>query len=559
MRPRLAAALLLPLLAWPAAGRGQDAAPAAADSIAATPSLAALPAPPPCRLVPLDALGDAADDLLRLAELTGAAPISSQLLRRAGHRLAPLCAPPGAALGWLDRLARPVPAAEPGGPVLDLLPVRVQLVWNSAYPSGDDDGLLWAGRGLSTQARLGVAGRWGPFSAALAPEVAWQQNRWFRTVETGLPGAGAFRDPWYGGQLDAPQRFGAGPFATAALGQSFVRADAFGATVGLSTENLWLGPGLRDALLLTNDAPGFPHLVLGTSGPADIGIGALEVQALWGRLDRSRWAVTRDQRWFSSLAVTIQPRWVPGLWLGLARTFVEPLGSLQRHRYLSILEGPLKRSVAGGDNLADNQEVAAWVRWVMPEAGLELYGEWGRDDFPASMEGLVREPRTTAAWVWGLQKLIPAGRSTVRVQLEASRLHDERPPSPYPISWYVHGDGSDETHRGQLLGAPVGPGGDRQRLAVDVLSAAGRGGLFVERTARNEAVYWLVIQPAHRADHDVELAGGWRQVLFVGEAELSLTVSGAYRWSRDFLRNEPNLRGEAAVRWPVGSGPPAAR
>jgi len=547
MRLRLAAALLLPLLAWPAAGRGEEPAPVAATP----PGPAALPAPPPCRLVPLDALGDADDDLMRLAELTGAAPVSSQLIRRAGHRLAPLCAPPGAAPGWLDRLAAAASAAtEPAGPVLELLPVRAQLVWNSAYPSGDDDGLLWAGRGLSTQARLGVAGRWGVFSAALAPEVAWQQNDWFRTVDTGLPGAGAFRDPWYAGQLDAPQRFGAGPFATAALGQSFVRADAFGATVGLSTENLWLGPGLRDALLLTDNAPGFPHLVLGTSGPADIGIGALEVQAVWGRLDRSRYAATRDQRWFSSLAVTFQPRWVPGLFVGLGRTFIEPLGSLQAHRWLSILQGPLKHQV-GGDNLSDNQEASAWFRWVVPEGRLELYGEWGRDDFPRSFAGLVRDPRPTSAWVWGAQKLLPAGARLVRVQVEMAGLYDPRP-APLNTSWYAHGQGSDETNQGQLLGAPIGPGGDRQWLAVDLLGTEGRGGAYLERAGRNELVYWTAIQPLPRTGHDVELTLGWRQVAFAWDAEVSLDASAAWRWNRDFVKNQPDLRLAAAVRWPVG-------
>jgi hypothetical protein len=566
MRLRLAAALLLPLLARPAAGSplvpaatpGPDpaAAPIPAAPPPAPPTLQppppeASPPPPPCRLVPLDALGDADDDLLRLAEVSGAAPITSQLLRRAGHRLQPLCAD-RATLGWLDRLVRPAPATPAAGPTLELLPVRAQLVWNSTYPSGDDDGLLWAGRGLSTQARLGVAFRWGPFSAALAPEVAWQQNRWFETVATGLAGPGAFRSPWYGDQLDAPQRFGAGPYATASPGQSFVRADASGVALGLSTENRWLGPGLRDAILLTDNAPGFPHLFLGTSRPVDAWIGALEVLAIWGRLDRSRFAAVRDRRWFSALAVSYQPRWVPGLWLGAGRTFVEPLGSLQRHHYLSILEGPLPHQVAGGNSAADNQEAAAWFRWVMPAAALELYGEWGRDDFPASLAGLVREPRPTSGWLWGFQKLLPAGDRQVRVQLEVGSFWDGRTNTATLLSWFIHGGGSDQTQAGQLLAAPAGPGGNRQRLAVDVLSAGGRGGAFLERTGRNEAAYAWWIEPTKRADHDTELALGWRQVLFLGPAELSLAVSAAYRWDRDFLRNEPNLRAEAVARWPVG-------
>ena len=58
----------------------------------------------------------------------------------------------------------------------------------------------------------------------------------------------------------------------------------WGVGAGLSTENLWLGPGLRNSILLTNNAPGFPHLFLGTSKPVDIYIGSLDVLALWGQL-----------------------------------------------------------------------------------------------------------------------------------------------------------------------------------------------------------------------------------------------------------------------------------
>lgn len=529
MRSQLAAVALMTLLARPVA--------------AAEP-----PACAPDAVLLLDGLGTPDEDLARLAELAGAAPPSSQLIRRGGFRVQPVC-PEAKGVGWLGQLAVAAPA-ERGWLVL---PARLETVWNSQYPSGGNDGLLAAGRGFSTQARVGVAGRWGVVSAALAPEVAWQQNRWFQTVPTGKAGDLAFQNPWYGDNLDLPQRFGAGPYARAGLGQSYLRVDAFGAAAGLSTEDLWLGPGLRNAILLSNDAPGFPHLFLGTSRPVESPVGSFEVLALLGRLDRSRYLSSPIHPWFSALALTYQPRWIPGLYLGAGRAIVESWASLKHNHLLSTLAGPFGSLIPGGNRTDNNQVVSGWFRWAMPEAGFELYGEWARDDTAASLEALLRDPGRTQGWLWGFQKLLRAGDRLVRVQLEATSLHDIRPPSSpsgLPV-FYTHGDGVDYTNAGQLLGAAAGPGGDSQRLAVDLLTAGGRVGGFVERTARNEETYWSVIdpQPGRSSEHDVEVAAGYRQVLLVGGAELSLELSAAYRWNRDFLRNEPNLKGAVAYSY----------
>ena len=525
MRSQLAAAALLTLLARPVAA---EAPPACA----------------PDAVVLLDGLGTPDDDLARLAELAGAAPASSQLIRRGGFRVQPVCAE-ATRVGWLGRLAVPEPA-ERGWLAL---PARLETTWNSQYPSGGNDGLLAAGRGFSTQVRAGVAGRWGVVSAALAPEVAWQQNRWFETVPTGKPGDLALQSPWYGDNLDVPQRFGNGPFARAGLGQSYLRVDAFGAAAGVSTENLWLGPGLRNGILLTNNAPGFPHLFLGTARPVDIYVGSLEVLAVWGPLERSRHVPAPGHPWFSALALTYQPRWIPGLYLGAARSFVQSPAMFRRRDGLAILVGWPGGILTRGNFPDDNQAVSGWFRWVMPEAGFELYGEWARDDAALNFGALVRDPDWTQGWVWGFQKLLRAGDRLVRVHVEATRLHNFRPNGGW--SWYVHGAGVDSTNAGQLLGAAAGPGGDSQRLAVDLLTAGGRVGGFVERSARNEEAYWSVIdpQPGRAGQHDAELVAGYRQVLLVSGAELSLELSAAYRWNRDFLRNEPNYRGAVAYSY----------
>ena len=512
----------------------------------------------PGRELLVDGLGTPAAEVLRTAQLAGAAPLAPDLLRRAGARDAQLCAG-GEGFAWADRIAQ-APAADDR---LAVLPVRVASVWNLRFPSAGNDGLLWAGRGFSTLASAGIYARLGPLSAALAPEIAWQQNAWFETVPTGRTGDLAFENPWYRSAFDGPQRFGAGPFAVASPGQSFLRLDLWGAAVGVSTENRWLGPGLRNALLLTNAGPGFPHLFLGTSHPVEIGIGKIEALALWGQLDRSRYGRDRGSPWFTALAVDWEPRWVPGLYFGAARAFVETAASLRGDAFLTILESPWKSQVAGGDNSQDNQVAALWFRWVLTESAAELYGEWGKDDFPASVGALIRETSKTQAWVLGFQKLSRAGSRWVRVQIELSSLYDgggKVADAAVPFGYYVHGLGLGYTNGGQPLGAFVGPGAIAAWLAVDVLGRSGRIGAYVERIERNADVFygWISPDPARRTDRDTEITVGVRQVIVTGPLELSWDAAGGYRWNRDFGRNEPSARIALSIAAPAARRGPAA-
>jgi hypothetical protein len=493
-------------------------------------------------------LGSAGDELERTAQLTGAVPSRPLLIRRGGARRADGCAGP-APFAWTGRLATAAPE-----PALQVLPLRLDAIANSRYPSGSNDRLLWAGRGLSTTLSGGVAARWRWLSAALAPEVAWQQNHAFEIVENGRSGDLRFMSPWYGDGIDLPQRFGAGPFSTVGPGQSYVRADVFNVGLGFSTESLWLGPGIRNSLLMTDTAPGVPHAFLGTSRPADVGVGKLELLAFWGWLDRTRYFPEGGHPLLTGLALTFEPRWVPGMYLGFARTFVQPATGLRVRDYFPFLQSIWKDQTGywapTGDNPLDNQLAAAWVRWVLPESALELYLEWGKEDYSGTtVNSFLQDPTWTQAWVVGLQKLFRAGSGWLRVQVEATHLQEIRGAGNY--SWYTHPGNLGYTNGGQLLGAGIGPGGDAQTLAVDWLSASGRIGGYVERIGRNEAAYWNSVDPYATGvpglGHDVEVTAAARQLLFAGPFELSWELGVQHRWNRDFLGAENNVRGALHV------------
>ncbi len=500
-------------------------------------------------VIEINALGSPEDDLARVAELAGGIEPEPRLIRRGGAREETVCA--GAEFPWpsfgAPRVAEP--DAVRHGPSVRVLPLRLASVWNSTYPSGDNDGLLWAGRGLSQLLALGVDGRWGPFSAAIAPEVTWSENRAFELVPNGRTGTLRFANAFYPNAIDLPQRFGVGPFAAWGPGQSYLRVDGWNVGAGISTENLWLGPGVRNSILMSNAAPGFPHVFVGTSRPGDILIGKAEAFLFWGRLERTRFVANPTHPLVNGLVLTYEPRWIPGLSLGAARVFVQRWDHLTWRKWLSVFQSLDKKGLAseypGGENPNDNQIASLFMRWVFPESGLEIYGEFAREDYNWSWWSTAREPDWSAAYQLGLQKVFRAGTRLVRFGAELTNLQvllGLGSPRGLPV-YYTHGSDLDLTNRGQLLGAWIGPGGDSQTIACDVFHRGGRIGGYLERVRRNDGYYWQVIDAAQgNFSHDAEISLGLRQALDVGRVEISWEAAAAYRQNRDFLKHEPNVK-----------------
>ncbi|HYG66629.1 MAG TPA: capsule assembly Wzi family protein, partial [Anaeromyxobacteraceae bacterium] len=328
------------------------------------------------------------------------------------------------------------------------MPLRLTSVFNTGYPSGGNDGLLWAGRGASTLVSAGVAFRYGVLSGVLRPEVTWSQNDWFETRSNGAAGELRFGSPYYGASIDLPQRFGAGPFSTAALGDSVLRLDWKGVALGVSNERMWWGPGLENALVLSDNAPGFPHAFLGTSRPVDVWIGKVEATAFWGRLDRTEYFADATDPLIVGLALDYAPRWIPGLTVGLGRTFLQPWDGREAMDYVPFLQSFWKKDLEswhgeGGDNPEDNQLASLWWRWVFPKAGLELYGEWGREDHDWSVYKFIEDFDHTQAYLLGLQKVFPlSARRFVRLHVEVVDLQEARPPDSERgmPTWYTHGN-----------------------------------------------------------------------------------------------------------------------
>ena len=525
----------------------------------------ALPAPATAQELPRDCgfLGGWAApmylDGLRIRELAGAADVDPNAAMRGSGR----------------RLACAAGADSAGGLRLRLLPLDALGAYNSAYPRGGIDGLRWAGTGFSGSLRGGVEGRWGVVSAALAPEFAYQRNADFPIIPATVPGWSPFAYRWQTTSIDWPQRFGEEPFLWTGLGESYVRVDAYGAAAGFSNEALRWGPARRNPLLMSGAAPGFPHVFLGTGRPVDIWIGRLSAELVWGHLAESDFfdgEPDNDRRLIAGAVATFQPRGLEGLSVGFIRSYLEllPPDGFGLMDYLREPYGELlTNKPSDGGFGGDNELFAFFARWVLPESGFEVYGEYARDDMWDGWDDLIKEPEHSAALTAGFQKLQPVGSRRVRVagELTSMNFSETHRSGRNEVIFYTHHSvRQGYTHRGQLLGAPIGPSSDAQSLEADLLGDRWLAGLYIERVRYANDLYWRTFGRRYTyKGHDVEVTGGLRAAWLVPVA--GVTVLGDVAWSgrynRDFIALasttytmgfEHNLSVRIGASWTPASG-----
>jgi hypothetical protein len=244
---------------------------------------------------------------------------------------------------------------------------------------------------------------------------------------------------------------------------------------------------------------------------------------------------------------TLQPAFDPGLTLGFARAVYGPSGGAGR--VLDVLRGVGHPNVVAENDTTPapeegrDQVASVFARWVFPASGLEAYAEWARTDLPSSLRDLLENPDRSQGYTVGAQWAHPAGAGLLRLQAEATSLEQTVRDSQRVASFYTsRAVAEGYTHRGQVLGAAIGPGASSQWLAADYVRPAWRAGVLVARIRwENDAMYRLAEQPSPNA-HDVSLLVGARGGRRVGPfdlaAELTIARRANYLFQNVALGNE---------------------
>lgn len=408
---------------------------------------------------------------------------------------------------------------------LALIVPELRTVYNSALPYSFNDGALWAGRGHSFHVTGGLRARMGPVSLVLAPEYAYSQNRPYQVIpypDGGTPPRKELASPWHvpPRSLDLPSRMGRAPLAYVGPGQSSLSVGTGRIAAGYSTETLWWGPGIHNGLVMSSHAAGIPHLFL-RARRLPTPLGELDGRWIVGRLHESAYFDTlaaNNHRSISGFAVALRPAFDEGLSIGLARAVygrtgrgsLPPLGSA--FDFLRSVGRPGSARPDDSERYRHDQVFSTFARWVFPGPGLESWVEWARFEEPASLRDLLVAPNHSQGYTVGVQWARGVGGPDLQLQTEITYLE---PSTTYKERRIVTGYTSASvpqgyTHRGQVVGAAIGPGSSTQWLSADVLGGRWQVGAFARRIRWHEGALATVVTPPSILRHEISVIGGLR-------------------------------------------------
>lgn len=424
-----------------------------------------------------------------------------------------------------------------------ILPISFNQQFNSKNQYGWNDGLMIPAKGYQNYLSGGFYLKAGPLSVQMQPEFVYASNPEFLE---GNDKVGSERYSRYitlnNYAADLPDYYEKPNFTLFGLGQSSIRLNFKALSVGISNENLWWGPGRKNSLLMSNNSRGFKHITLNTLKPIRTPIGSVEGQIIGGKLENSNSPYNalkvKEWRYLSGMVFTYQPKWVPGLFLGLTRVFqmyhtdIDGLGD-----YVPLFQPFEKKNTLEDDKRRD-QLSSIFARFLFKESHAELYAEFARNDHSFNARDFIQEPQHSRAYLFGFQKLVFLNGTDDRFLISAELTHLAQPLNRILRSagtWYVHDISQGYTHVGEILGAGIGPGGGLQSFELSWLRGYKKLGFLLERFEHNRDYYQEVIDPKDDYNEQwVDLSAGvvstWDYKNLLIRGRLSGVQSLNYMW-----------------------------
>lgn len=445
-----------------------------------------------------------------------------------------------------------------------MLPVSYRMQYNSDYAYGGNDGSFIPNRGIQASITGGFFATKGIFSLQFQPEVLAAQNKDYIGFPIEQQATILFYHE-YVGRIDIPERFGSVGYNQFLLGQSSFRINYKALSVGVSTENLWWGPGRRNSLLMSNNAPGFVHLTANTRKPVKTKIGSFEGQLISGFLNASGFPPPQSgyiiqenpvhvpkrengDRYLSGLVLTYQPKWIPGLFFGygsvsqMYRNEVKSLGD-----YLPVFNGR-KGSAEIFDPVRDQRQQlsSGFFRWMSTKGKFEFYGEYGTNGNSRTFRDFIIKPESGRGYTVGFSYLMDFKKEGhyLEVNSEMSQTGQTILSDIQNLStWYIHDHvRHGYTHNGQVLGMGAGPASNT--LFVEfawVHKKMNRVGIQGERIAYNNDFYYKrfaqVLDIRNRyVDLVPSLIADWKFGNLLVSAKFQYVNTLNYKW---YIENSP--------------------
>ena len=358
---------------------------------------------------------------------------------------------------------------------IQLLPINFLQKYNSHHPYGWNDGPLSFSKGYQFVGSGGVYMRWRNIHLTLRPEFFKTASDPYET--SGPNGIKTFYDlvgSW-GQRTSAISKLTAG--------QSSLRIDLGPISLGVSSQNLWLGPGIYSSLLMSNNASGFNHFSVGTNRPLKTILGSFEISIIGGTLTTNSKQgfenknlktakVDSYTRYLNLLSITYNPIFFKNLYLGANRAFMLPTQNNPSQKltdYYLIATKPLFRNVYEDNSAAIDQVISGFAKYVFPKEHAEIYFEYGWNDGSSNLRDLTLDNSHSSASILGIKKIQPLSKNAfLNFQFEGTRM--AQTPSYLQrdaANWYMHGTITDGyTNENQIIGAGSGFGNNLQTFEI---------------------------------------------------------------------------------------------
>jgi hypothetical protein len=411
--------------------------------------------------------------------------------------------------------------------------------FNSASPFGQNDGVLWQGKGLNSSLTGGARFEGYGFELTLKPQVTFSQNESFTLMPSNTDSEyGYYWGYGHNVGIDAPQRFGDKSFFDWSFGDSEIRYTWNTLTAGFGTQSIWLGPAYLNPILHSNNAAPYPKFDIGlrktavTLPAVNWYLGDVEARIWTGYLTESKYFDnddTNNHNMIHGLALSYAPSVLPGFTLSANRTCI-----VKWHwKNLSYVIPRAENTDVGEQGAGEDQKMSLAASWLFPKVGLEIYGELGLDDYGAAG---VKYPFHTMTYTVGLQKAMTINSEKDiygKLNFEWNNMEMSQDfQFQWPYSFYFHNQITQGyTNEGQILGNGYSPGGNSQYLSYSVYYPKGKTTVFVHRfNPDNNYVYKDSVQTASTAAADMTKFLSWK-TFFGGGIESDFFITKNLRVS----------------------------
>ena len=409
---------------------------------------------------------------------------------------------------------------------IKILPVDYNFEYNSNHPYKTNNGSMIPNRGYQHIISAGLYAKIGPLTIQLKPEHLYSENKDFEGFGEGPNGH--YPEIWakrylLWNRIDMPERFGDKRHNKKLIGQSSIKLNFKSISLGISNENIWWGPSIRNSIMMSNNARGFKHITFNTNKPINTKIGNFEWQIISGRLESSgftpsnidyEYAGTKlyipkinqlsendDWRYIQGFNFIYSPKWIPGLSLGFIR-WVQMYSALVRGKYFWMDGNPTwfpafknlfrKNDVYENYEAQTNQGAGLFFRWLWEDSKSEIYGELHYNDSKQNIRDLILDTDHSRALTLGLQKIFKIQNNDflfswewTQMEQTASRLLRNA------NSWYMHFWTFDGyTNEGEVLGSAIGPGSNSQYFSLNRIRKKEKIGLAFEIIEHDNDFYY---------------------------------------------------------------------